>query len=105
MNASRSNPALNSVAEVCEFAESSREDMSQRFDDVVVNVDWATLCRLSVILSERFSLEGRLIVSRFVDNMAGDVREAFAACGLSVAARTTDDDWVCLVLSQPDSGS
>jgi ribosomal protein L11 methyltransferase len=66
------------------------------FDLVLANLIAGVLVALAPLLADALLPGGRLLASGIFVDRADEVRDAFAAAGLEVEARTTEGDWVAL---------
>ena len=72
-----------------------------RFDVVLANLVASILVELAGALRDELRPGGRLIASGIFTDREDDVRRAFEAEGLAVAARDADGDWIALDVVRP----
>ncbi len=71
------------------------------FDVVLANLIASLLQHLAGELAGALRPGGRLLASGIFKDREDEVRQAFAAAGLSLIGRTEETDWVCLEVVRP----
>jgi ribosomal protein L11 methyltransferase len=71
------------------------------FDIVLANLIAGVLVSLAPLLHEELRPGGTLLASGIFVDREGEVREAFTAAGLEVAARSAEGDWIALEARRP----
>jgi ribosomal protein L11 methyltransferase len=104
VRAARENAARNGVASLVRVEHGSvgvDEPFRGPYDLVVANIIARVLIELAPALAGAVAPGGTLILGGIIDSKEESVHAAFAVEELTVAGRSTSEDWVALVLRKP----
>jgi ribosomal protein L11 methyltransferase len=90
------NARLNGLARRIAVRQGSVPTGERAFDLVLANLIASLLVTLAPVLRDEMAPGARLLASGIFRDREGDVREAFAAAGLTLGRRWVEEDWVAL---------
>ncbi len=97
--ASQANAALNGLAQGLEVSLTPLHEIRERFSLVLANIIALELIALAPDLAARVAPNGELVLSGLLVEQIPQVREAFAAQGLSLLEQDSLAGWACLVMA------
>ncbi len=95
------NVSLNGLAERVTITHTRLEELLTYFFVIVANLAYASLVRLSPLLSARLGQKGLLVLSGFKEGASKDLGKVYTIQGLRLIRKETEREWVCLVLNKP----
>jgi len=98
----RRNALVNGVAHILEVEADPVDEVNEKFQLIVANLDRDTLITLAESISRCLSDNGRLIVSGILVRHREAVMQAFSGCGLHEIRWRTDlqtGEWACMVFA------
>lgn len=95
------NVSLNGLAERVTITHAPLEELLTYFSVIVANLAYASLVRLSPVLSARLGQKGLLVLSGFKEGASEDLGKVYTIQGLRLIRKETQREWVCLVLNKP----
>jgi ribosomal protein L11 methyltransferase len=102
VEAAEANGVLNGLSERCRFSSQPLEELTERFELVVANLEPRTQLELSLALSARVAPGKALILTGFLEEQAETTLASYLAAGFTVEERVRDQDYVLLKLSAPN---
>lgn len=100
------NVSLNGLAGQITITNTPFEDLTTQFSLIVANLSYATLRRLSLLLSKKVEQDGILILSGFKEPTSKALGKTYREQGLRLIQKETDREWVCFALrkeGQPEA--
>lgn len=97
------NAEKNHLQALCHFETTKLEELSERFDLVVANLEPRTQLDVAHELIERVAPSGTLLLTGFLREQAAEVARAYETKGYVVTATTAEGDFILLSLRSPET--
>lgn len=92
--AARHNATQNGLGERCAFESTSLAQLPGTFDLVVANIEAGILHQLAPLIAPRLAVGSELALAGFISEQVPGVIARFAASGIHLEPRASEDDWV-----------
>jgi ribosomal protein L11 methyltransferase len=96
VQAANANAALNGVSRRCRFTSQPLQELSERFDLVLANLDFQTLQKLSKALRRASRRGTTLLLSGILSEDVPALNATFSKLGFVLREQREHEDWVLL---------